>query len=67
MNTILTSAALGFIGTALAYTAGVLGGFVGALLLIGAATFITVAGFTVCSECYYNGMRDAQEEGDIYD
>lgn len=66
MSPIVTSAVLGFVGVAIAYAAGVVGGFWGALFLIGAAVFITVAGFVVGSESYYKGVRDAQEE-DVYE
>lgn len=66
MNPIVTSAVLGFVGVAIAYAAGVVGGFWGALFLIGAAVFITIAGLVVGSESYYKGMRDAQDE-DIYE
>ena len=66
MSPIVTSAVLGFVGVAIAYAAGVVGGFWGALFLIGAAIFITVAGLVVGSESYYKGVRDAQEE-DVYD
>lgn len=66
MKPLILAAVLAFIGTALAYAAGVWGGLLGGLLLIGAAIFILVAGLTVGSDAYYRGIEDAQE-GDIYE
>lgn len=66
MKPLILAAVLAFIGTALAYAAGVWGGFLGGVLLIGAAIFIVVAAMVVGSDAYYRGVSDAQEE-DIYE
>jgi hypothetical protein len=66
MSPLITCAALAFIGTALAFAAGCWGGFLGGLLLIGAAIFITTAGYVIGSEAYDKGVHDAIDD-DIYD
>lgn len=66
MNPIIISAALGFIGTIMAYAAGTVGGTHGVALVVLAAILITVSGFIVGAESYYRGYREAQDD-DIYD
>jgi len=68
MNPLILTALMAFIGTALAFAAGVWGGLLGGVLLVGAAIFIVVAGLVVGSDAYDRGWQDRDEmEGDIYD
>lgn len=68
MNPLMLTAVMALVGTALAYAAGVWGGLLGGILLIGAAIFIIVAGLVVGSDAYDRGWQDRDElENDIYE
>jgi len=66
MTTPTLTAVLALIGTSLAYTAGVLGGIFGGILLVAAAILIVVSGLVVGAEAYDKGVKDAQAE-DVYE
>ena len=70
MTTPTLTAVLALIGTGLAFTAGVLGGIFGGILLLGHTILITVAGFVIGAEAYdkgyQEGIKDAQPE-DVYE